>query len=149
MILPGELGLLAQRSVLRDMGSGFREKREHFDATDLFFWFLIVVGIFVALGVLARILGRHDKHRLFNSSRALFRSLCRAHDLDRSARRLLVRIARAQGLSPPARLFLEPACFEPEQLGPAFQTREAEIRRLAKKLFAQGETPPAAKPGGR
>ncbi len=137
-----ELVLLAQRSSLfRDMGSGFREKREHFDATDLFFWFLIVIGIFVALGILARVLGRHDKHRLYNSPRALFRALCRAHALDRRDRRLLLQIAKSEQLNPPARLFLEPACFQLSRLGPEFQSRRTAIEDLAKKIFAAA--PPA------
>jgi hypothetical protein len=135
--------LLAERSLLRDMGSGFREKREHFDATDLFFWFLIVIGIFVAIGVVARILAGHDKHRLFNSPRALFRTLCRAHELDRSARRLLLQIAHAQQLRPPARLFLEPAAFQPERLGPAFGPQRSAIEALARKIFAQAAEPEA------
>jgi len=137
------LGLWAERSMLRDMGSGFREKREHFDATDLLFWFLLVIGIFVALAVLARILGRHDKHRLYNSPRALFRSLCRAHELDGAARRLLRQIARSQGLAPPARVFLEPACFEATRTSPELQHRQADINRLAKQLFAAPNTPAA------
>ncbi len=149
MISIGTFGLLAERSVLRDMGSGFREKREHFDATDLFFWFLIIIGIFVALAVLARILGRHDKHRLFNSSQGLFRSLCRAHELDRAARRLLQQIARAQGLNPPARIFLEPACFELARANPELEHRQGEIQRLARQLFAASEAAPAPSQPGR
>jgi hypothetical protein len=147
MIRLGGLGLLADRSALRDLGSGFREKREHFDATDLLFWFLIVVGIFVVLAVVARVLGRHDKHRLFNSPQALFKALCRAHELDRSARRLLLRIAHAQQLNPPARLFLEPALFDLQRLGPAFQSRQTEIEALAGKIFGQRETEPAGPRG--
>jgi hypothetical protein len=143
----GGLALLADRSVLRDMGSGFREKREHFDATDLLFWFLIVVGIFIVLAVVARVLGRHDKHRLFNNPRVLFKALCRAHELDRAARRLLMRIARAQELNPPARLFLEPKLFELQRLGPAFQSRQAEIESLASKIFGDRETEPAVPRG--
>ena len=146
MIRLGEIGLLAQRSVLRDMGSGFREKREHFDATDLLFWFVIVVGIFVALGIIARILGRHDKHRLFNSPMGLFRALCRAHELDRNSRRLLLRIAKVHELTPSARLFLEPSCFDLQRLGPAFEPRQAEIQALAKRIFAQPESEPSAQP---
>ncbi len=136
------LGLLAERSVFRDMGSGFREKREHFDATDLLFWFLLLIGVFVALAVVARILGRNDKHRLYNNPRALFRSLCRAHELDVAARRLLRQIARSQGIVPPARLFLEPACFEPARTSVELQHRQAEIDGLARKLFAPSDAAP-------
>ena len=56
-------------------GSGFREKREHFDATDLLLWFLLAIGILRRVGLLSWLLAGSDKHQLFNSPRGLFRAL--------------------------------------------------------------------------
>jgi len=131
--------LFAERSMLRDMGSGFREKREHFDASDLAIWFCIVLGILAAIACLSRLVARQDKRQLFNSPRALFRNLCRAHALDRPARRLLRQMSRYQKLSQPARLFLEPARFEPENLSPAQQSQFSAVLALRDHLFAATE----------
>jgi hypothetical protein len=127
--------LLASRSLFRDMGAGFREKRTHFDATDIALWIGLGVGFFICVGVVARLVARSDKHQLFNSPRRLFRTLCRAHQLDRSARRLLVQIARAQGIDQPARLFLEPNCFRSPAVHSALAGKDAAIEALAARLF--------------
>ncbi len=134
--------LLASRSLFRDMGAGFREKRTHFDATDIVLWIVLGIGFFICVGLLARLVARSDKHQLFNSPRGLFRSLCRAHQLDRSARRLLVRIARARGIDQPARLFIEPSSFRSPAVHSALAGKNAAIEALAARLF------PATTTGG-
>jgi hypothetical protein len=128
-------GLLAQRSLFREMGSGFREKREQFDGTDIVLWILLGVGFFVCIALVSRLVARGDQHQLFNSPRRLLKSLCRAHGLDRAGCRLLVEIARVHGIEPPARVFLEPACFENPGEHPALAGKAGAIRALAQRLF--------------
>ena len=101
-------------------------------------WILLAIGFFVCVGLLARLLARSDQHQLFNSPRRLFRTLCRAHRLDRPARWLLMQIARAEGIEQPARLFLQPQCFQRETLHPALQGKRAAIEALAARLFPSG-----------
>lgn len=138
--------LLADRSLLRDMGSGFRDKRENQGGSDMLLWIGIVVGVFLAIALVAHFVARRDKRQIFNSPRGLFRALCRAHQLDFASRRLLRWIARDQQIEPPARLFLEPEQFEPENMSPALNARAAQILALRKRLFAGGELL-SAKPG--
>ncbi len=135
MNLIGSALLLADRNMFRNMGAGFREKREHFDGLDVLLWILLAIGFFVFVGLLSWLLARSDKHQLFNSPRGLFRSLCSAHQLDRPAHSLLVQMARAEGIAQPARLFLEPECFRRESLPPALEGKQAAIAALAARLF--------------
>jgi hypothetical protein len=132
-----KLTLLANRSsIFRDMGSGFREKRESFDPTDLLWWAFVAALVIAVFGVVASVLARQDKRRLYNSPRALFHALCKAHGLDRASRTLLMQMARAQKLPLPARLFLEPDRFEPAMLAPEMRTQREAIAALRKRLFA-------------
>ncbi len=135
--------LLAERSssIFRDMGSGFREKRESFDPTDLLWWAFVAVLVLAAFGVLARILANQDKRRLFNSPRALFNALCKAHGLDRASKTLLKQLARSQQLTVPARLFLEPDRFQPGMLSAELRPQRAAVAALRQRLFAVPEQP--------
>jgi hypothetical protein len=142
MNLVGSVLLLADRQLFHEMGAGFREKRQQFDAMDVLLWILLPVAFFVFVGLLARILARSDKHQLFNNPRRLFRTLCRAHQLDRPARWLLVQIARAEGIEQPARLFLEPECFRRAPMHPALEGKRAAIEALAARLFPASVAPP-------
>jgi len=137
--------LLADRNLFKDMGSGFRDKREHFDASDLFLWFGIVIGVFVVIGIIAKIVARRDKRQLYNSPRGLFRALCRAHGLDRPSRRLLARIARAQELAQPGRLFLEPERYSEAKVSEQFREERGTIELLRKKIFQLPAMTPAAR----
>ena len=133
--------LLADRSqIFRDMGSGFREKRESFEPTDLLWWLFVAALLMAAFGFLASFLAKRDKQRLFNSPRSLFNALCAAHNLDRPSRGLLKQLAWAQHLETPARLFLEPDRFDPAMAGPELAAQSAAIAALRQKLFAGAET---------
>jgi hypothetical protein len=136
LLIASTLLLAGRSSIFRDMGSGFREKRESFEPTDLLWWVFVAAVVIAAFGVVAGILAKQDKHRLFNSPRALFNALCKAHGLDRVSRALLKQVARAQQVTVPARLFLEPSWFEPNMLGPELQSQREAIAILRKRLFA-------------
>lgn len=127
--------VLATRDVFRDMGSGFREKRETFDPSDFLVWIAVIVGICAVLAWLSRILAQ-DKHQIFNSPRSLFNALSKAHGLDRQQRTLLKQIAKHHNISPTARLFLEPEWFDLESLSPALREREPAIESIRALLFA-------------
>ena len=132
----GDLLLFAQRNAFRDMGSGFRDKREHFDPTDLIFWVGALVGVFVTLAILARVIARREQRQVYNSPRALFRSLCAAHNLDRRDRAVLRKLARHHGLVQPARLFVEPARFDAAKLDAKLGPLHPQIQSLRERVFA-------------
>lgn len=98
-----DLLLFAQRNAFRDMGAGFRDKREHFDPTDLIFWSGGVVGVFVTLAILAKVIARREQRQVYNSPRALFRVLCKLHNLDRHEWAVLRKMAQRFGLEQPDR----------------------------------------------
>jgi hypothetical protein len=129
--------LLAERNVFRDLGSGFRTKRETFQPSDLIAWIIVAVMVITVLAILARVVARREKQS-FDSPRALFQELCRAHRLDFANRQLLKRLARAAGVKQPARLFLEPQRFEPRNLPKDLQEKWPIIESLRSRLFGQG-----------
>ena len=140
-----EMLLVADRSVFRDLGSGFRTKRDTFAPSDLIPWVVVTVIVLAALGIISRVIARREK-QAFDTPRALFRELARAHGLDFASRRLLKRIARTAGLKQPAWVFLEPRCFEPKGLPQDLQAQWPQIEALRARIFAQ--VPTTAKANG-
>jgi hypothetical protein len=136
--------LLAERNPFRDMASVVRERREHFDPSELLPWLFVLAALFGALAIVSRYLNRQDKRRIFNNPRALFRALCRAHELDRSACGLMHQLAKANFLEEPAALFLDPELFEAARLAPEFRRHQTAIESLIAKLFAN--EPPLTRP---
>jgi hypothetical protein len=135
-LFANNLLLLAERNVFRDLGSGFRAKRETFQPSDLIPWIIVTAIVIGGLAILARVVARREK-QAFDSPRALFRELSKAHGLDFTSRRLLRRLARVAGLKQPARLFLEPQCFEPTDLPKDLQEVWPSIESLRARLFGQ------------
>ncbi|NLX55812.1 MAG: hypothetical protein GXY58_11915 [Planctomycetaceae bacterium] len=78
---------------------------------------------------------RHRERVNYNSPRGLFNDLCALHDLDWPTRKLLRQLARLQHHDHPARIFLDPAAFEPANIPPPLQPFQAELRRLKTRLF--------------
>ncbi len=66
----------------------------------------------------------------------VFRSLCKAHGLDRGSRRLLWQVARCQKLAHPACLFLEPNRFAAANLSPQLRQQAETLKRLETRLFS-------------
>ena len=100
--------MLALRTPWRSMASGFRGSRSRLDAQDLVLGLALLVCVAAGGWLLSRLLPKRDRQGRYHRPAALFQELCRAHALDRPSRRLLKRIARAQGLGHPALLFVEP-----------------------------------------
>jgi hypothetical protein len=132
------LAQLTQRNPFSDMGAGFRDKKEHFDGTELLMYVLLIALVFCLIAGIAWIINRRDRRQFYSSPRALFRALCRIHRLDRSQRKLVASIAVAEGLVPQGRVFLEPRAFEQAAHDPTFQHRRTEIEQIARRIFASG-----------
>ena len=120
----------------RSMGGNLRGRRAQFDSGDLAILGLVLVGVVLALVLLSRFSSRKSGGKSYNSPRALFRSLAKAHGLNRVSRRLLQRVARWQRLAHPARLFLEPSRFDPVNLSPKLRAQLTEIHALRDQIFA-------------
>jgi hypothetical protein len=123
--------LLAVSSGGQNVWGRFDHERPTYDVGQIL---LVLAGVVVvaAIGlVLLRIRGRFRT----NSTRALFRELCRAHGLSQSSRRLLKRLAAARGLSNAAELFVEPRHLELDDLPPGLQAAGKRLQILRERLF--------------
>ena len=144
-----DCGLMAQVNNLDGFVSALRDKKGRMESGEMLAGMLILVAILAAVWVLARILDLNHRKRSYVSPRGLLWSLSRAHRLRWSQWWLLSQIARHQGLSDPARLFLEPERLDPANLGPQFEPRRLQIQVLRARLFADlaemsGQHGPAA-----
>ena len=74
--------------------------------------------------------------RIGNSPWRLFKDLVAAHELNHRERNLLTRLAHHFRLEQPAALFVEPAWWEAERLGPSWARRSADLEKLRRRLFA-------------
>ena len=131
-----ELIARAGQTPWRSMGSGLRGTRARFDSGDVVTGLLILGSVILGMVLLSRYLARTDRGRVYNSPRALFRSLCKAHGLDRGSRRLLWQVARCQKLAHPACLFLEPNRFAAANLSPQLRQQAETLKRLETRLFS-------------
>jgi hypothetical protein len=99
----------------------------------------IVAGVAVALSLVAWLILRWFKvreRRISNSPWGLFTDLVAAHQLNHRERNLVTRLARQFRLEQPALLFVEPAWWEADRLGPAWRRRLPELEKLRRRLFA-------------
>jgi hypothetical protein len=125
--------LWAQVNPVTSMGSHFRKGSENLTTQDLLILLAVVLAIGGSLWFLSRaIYGR--KRRTLNNPRALFRELCRAHQLDAATGRLLSELAQSKALAHPAVVFLDPKLFA-DPLGPHLQSRRDELAAVAQRLF--------------
>lgn len=100
-----------------------------------------VMAVLVVAAVLWQLLTSRTYGRLpSNSSRSLFRELSRAHGLDRSRRRLLKRLAAAQGVAPPVLLFVQPERFALVGLPEEMYEHAADIEELEQRLFGERDS---------
>jgi hypothetical protein len=132
--------LLAQKSRLDSLSSGFKGQRARLDLQEIVTAALIVAGFALAMWLLTWYLNHREGRRGYTSPRRLFWALCQAHRLPWRQRWLLWRVARAQKLSDPARLFLEPEWLQPDKLAGASPAQAAQLMQLRESLFV--EPPP-------
>jgi hypothetical protein len=99
----------------------------------------MVAGVATAICIVAWIIMRWlrtRERRISNSPWQLFKDLVAAHGLTHRERNLLMRLAQQFRLEQPAALFIEPAWWEAERLGPAWSRRLPELEKLRRRLFA-------------
>jgi hypothetical protein len=129
------LPLLAQMDKWREMGRNFQSDRPTHSPALVVACLSVLAVVVVSLWLLVRLMNRQEGRRLSNDPRQLFRSLCRAHQLNRADRRLVAQIGRLRQLAQPASLFLEPDQFDAAAELPALHGQEAAIKRLRNRLF--------------
>lgn len=99
--------------------------------------YLAVAVVAIAVVCLAAYLASRVAHRRrFNSHGTLFTGLCKVHALDRSARRLLIEVARYRRLSQRSRLFTDPRWLDPATLRGPIRRKAADVDVLRRRLFA-------------
>jgi len=126
---------LAQIDKWREMGRDFQSDHSKL-APGLIAASLVVLAIVVVfLWFLARLMNQQEERRLFNDSKQLFRSLCRAHELSRADRRLLLQIGRIRQNTQAASLFLDPDIIDAALRQPAFHGQQPAIKKLRDRLF--------------
>ncbi|MBX7167331.1 MAG: hypothetical protein K1X74_13455 [Pirellulales bacterium] len=121
----------------QQMGAELRRRTTEGTGDDLFL--LGVVALIVPLFVVAlfALVRMQERRESLNSPKALFRELCKAHQLTGSQRNLLKHLAAGHNLTDPARIFLEPERFDPGRLSSELQSRAADLESLRKLLFAR------------
>ncbi|HUT09489.1 MAG TPA: hypothetical protein VMY42_03260 [Thermoguttaceae bacterium] len=126
--------LWAQGDRFEGLSRGFKGRR--IDSGELVTSLLIVLSILLAVWLLSYTSSLRERRGAYASPLRLFLSLCKAHRLAWSEQWLLWRVAKAQRLRDPARLFLEPDRLEPQNLDPSSRMRMDRIKRLRDRLFA-------------
>ncbi len=139
--------LLAERFVLLAGEGHFVHMGERFrqgSGIDFHQVVLLLALLAVVVGVIW-LLSRHIQRKEaagYNQPRALFRELCRAHELDWSDRRLLLQVAHLQRITNPTWLFVQPELWNVDRLEGGLESQRARVAALRDKLFAPA---PAAK----
>jgi hypothetical protein len=127
--------LLADFEVVKSMSNRFHGKQAQLHTSDLMMGLgLLSILVLVAWG-LARLTRKGDDRPSYHSNRSLFRELCRAHGIERAGRALLQKLAKSRDL-PPAQLFLDPDCWQPEKLDPQWAPAANHFQALHDRLFA-------------
>jgi hypothetical protein len=123
-------------ATLHDSGvwGRFDHQRPTFGTLELVI--LGIAGLLPVIAVMWQLVVRRGEREFRSASTArLFGELCRAHQLGRSSRRLLKRLAVMRGLNTPAMLFIEPDHFDLTTLSPDLKPLAAELRQLRHRLF--------------
>jgi hypothetical protein len=101
-------------------------------------WYWIVGAAAVLIAAAAALRNyRVDPGRPVDKPKNLFRDLCWAHDLTRREIALLRSLADHWRLATPALLFVEPARFDRDKLGPGWAPQAARIVELRDRLFLE------------
>jgi len=126
--------LLAQLNRFEGLSRGFKGRR--LDSGEIISGLLIVLAILLAVWLLSYVLSLRERRGAYASPLRLFLALCRAHRLPWSEQWLLWRVAKAQRLRDPARIFLEPQRLQPPNLDGWSAEQVDRLERLRERLFA-------------
>jgi hypothetical protein len=99
-----------------------------------FCWLIYAIAI-VAVVIALYFACHHLRKIRANSHSALFRDLCRLHELDSNSKKLLGDLAQHYQIDKPVRLFLEPSWLNQAQAGSVFPADAGLIDGLRAKLF--------------
>ncbi len=128
-----------------DLGNRFSGRHAELHWTDIVTMLAVVVGGLGFVAALYLLQLRQQRRAVSNEPVHLFQDLCQIHELSWKQRRLLTRLARAQGVNFAAELFVSPHLFDPEQLPSELVAHEVTLQKIADRLFAGLEEPiPAA-----
>lgn len=129
------VAVLGQLSRWKHLGDGFRGSRNRVDWAEA--WPYLVAALAIATTVTALIAYRrhYDFARRTNDPPRLFRELCAIHQLNRTHRTLLWRLAESLEYAQPAQVFLTPSAFQPANLPATLQKHAATFAMLRERLF--------------
>lgn len=127
--------LLADQHAIRNIARGMQSRQAQVDVGDLTTALLIFCLFFVSVWGISRLVSRKERAASCLDPRALFRALCRAHQLRRSECQLLRQLAHAHALNQPALLFVEPDRFDAAELGEAWHKQRERLAELRSRLF--------------
>ncbi|MBN1851776.1 MAG: hypothetical protein JW829_03600 [Pirellulales bacterium] len=127
--------LLAQRDRWERLGDRFQSDRS-IDWENVILWCALTAFFAIGVILLVRFSHRKEKKTRTHDSQELFAELCRAHGLSWKMRRLLLRLAKEQGLSQPVTLFLNPDPFVQDRLPETLRSRSRQLAKLQDRLFA-------------
>jgi hypothetical protein len=94
-----------------------------------------LVAVPVVIWLVAGLFNRERRKRTIYSPKKLFKALCRAHRLDRSARRALTKLAAAAHIAQPATLFVSPEAFDAHLATLKRASQIALYKQLREQLF--------------
>jgi hypothetical protein len=139
--------LFADQQAIRNVIRGVHHRQAEIDTNGLASALLFFCLFFVTVWGIARLFLKPDHGGVKNSFTALFRELCRAHQLELEDWWFLFRLARYHRLANPALLFVQPHYLDPAVCGEAWHGQKRRLRELQLKLFAGLASPyPAERP---
>ncbi len=128
--------IFAQAEHWREMGRDFRVDHDKLDPTLIIVCTVVLAVVTGFLFALHRLMNRQEGQRQYNSPKQLFRSLCRLHGLTGGEKRLLMQLARGEGLGQPGMLFLAPERFDEAIAVAKSPAHKRALESVRGKLFA-------------
>jgi hypothetical protein len=126
--------LLAQ--VYReDLGRGFRSATSQLRLTDVIPYAVAFALLVFAAWLAPYLRRRNDMSERCDDPQKLFRELSLVHQLDRSSRQLLWRLAEENRFAQPAQVFVTPTVFEPAHLPESLRGQLEDVKQLRSRLF--------------
>ncbi len=126
---------LSLREPVLFAARGVGRRRGGADTGEVLLYMAIAAMVIGAVCGVLYAFNRHRHRQRFNSHSSLFTGLCERHNLDRTARTLLKRIASHHNLKYPAQVFIEPKLLDPNGLGDSLRSQGLHVAALRNQLF--------------